>query len=104
MATKSEPVTVTVIEPTTATVESGTFIVEATTLTSLEGLVASGASTKNVAQEALDAINSVKGTLATGGDVGYEPPRSTKHRPIDSVFSGQHRWRPAAPMPLSAPG
>ncbi|MCK5179503.1 MAG: hypothetical protein KAR32_08220, partial [Candidatus Omnitrophica bacterium] len=64
-----KPVTVTVTEPTTATVESGTFIVESTSLTSLEGLVASGAGVKDVAQDALDAINAVKGTLATGGDV-----------------------------------
>ena len=64
-----KPVTVTVTEPTTATVESGTFIVEATSLTSLEGLVAAGAGVKDVAQDALDAINAVKGTLATGGDV-----------------------------------
>ncbi|MCK5178928.1 MAG: hypothetical protein KAR32_05300, partial [Candidatus Omnitrophica bacterium] len=64
-----KPVTVTVVEPTTATVESGTFIVESTSLTSLEGLVASGAGVKSVAQDALDAINAVKGTLATGGDV-----------------------------------
>ncbi|MBN1870228.1 MAG: hypothetical protein JW847_06625 [Candidatus Omnitrophica bacterium] len=64
-----KPVTITVVEPTTATVESGTFIVESTSLTSLEGLVASGAGVKDVAQDALDAINAVKGTLATGGDV-----------------------------------
>jgi len=68
--TPGKPVTVTVTEPTTATVESGTFIVESTSLTSLEGLVASGAGTKNVAQDTLDAINAVKGSLATGGDVG----------------------------------
>ncbi len=64
-----KPVTVTVTEPTTATVESGTFIVESTSLTSLEGLIASGTGVKAVVQEALDAINAVKGTLAAGGDV-----------------------------------
>ena len=64
-----KPVTVTVTEPTTATVESGTFIVESTSLTSLEGLVSSGMGVKDVAQDALDAINAVRGTLATGGDV-----------------------------------
>ena len=69
MYVPGKPVTVTVVEPTTATVESGTFIVESTSLTSLEGLVASGSGVKDVAQDALDAINAVRGTLATGGDV-----------------------------------
>ncbi|MFC1709566.1 hypothetical protein ACFL2J_05900 [Candidatus Omnitrophota bacterium] len=65
-----KPVTVTVHEPTTDTTESGTFMVESTSLSSLEGLVASGAGAKQVAQDALDSINAVRGSLATGGDVG----------------------------------
>jgi len=65
-----KPVTVTVMEPTTATLESGTFMVETTSLSSLEGLVASGAGAKSVAQDALDAIIAVQGSLTTGGDVG----------------------------------
>ncbi|MFC1646460.1 hypothetical protein ACFL2Y_04715 [Candidatus Omnitrophota bacterium] len=65
-----KPVTVTVYEPTTATVESGTFMVESTSLTSLEGLLAAGLGKENDSQQVLESINAIRGTLATGGDVG----------------------------------
>jgi hypothetical protein len=64
-----KPATVTVTEETTAAIEEGTFLVESTSLSTLEGLVASGSGVKAVAVEVLDAIKAVEGTLATGGDI-----------------------------------
>jgi len=49
--------------------ETGSVQVESTSLTTLEGLVASTLGVKNIAKDALDAIKFVEGTLATGGNV-----------------------------------
>jgi hypothetical protein len=64
-----KPITVTITEELTSASATGTVLVESTSLSSLEGLVASGAGQKSIIQETLDAIESVKGTLATGGDI-----------------------------------
>jgi len=64
-----KPITVTVTEAKTAASETGTILVESTSLSSLEGLVAAGAGQKSIIQDTLDAINVVKGNLATGGDI-----------------------------------
>jgi len=65
-----KPVTVIVTEKKTRTTESGVFIVESTSLTALEGLVAANAGSKSVAQDALAAIRAVQVSLASGGNIG----------------------------------
>jgi hypothetical protein len=65
-----KPFTVFVQESSTGNLEAGSVFVEGTSLTNLEGLIASSSGVKNVAQEALDAINVVKGTLDSGGNIG----------------------------------
>jgi hypothetical protein len=65
-----KPVTVTVNEPTTATMASGSFLVESTSLTTIEGLVSSGVGVKGIAKDALDAIKAVQLAMESGGDVG----------------------------------
>jgi hypothetical protein len=65
-----KPITVTVTDEVTAASETGTILVESTSLSSLEGLVAAGSGQKSIIQDTLDAINVVKGNLATGGDIG----------------------------------
>ena len=65
-----KPVTVKVSEKLTSATDTETFLVESTSLSSLEGLVAAGSGQKGIIQDTLEAINAVKGTLATGGDIG----------------------------------
>jgi len=65
-----KPITVTILEKDTAATETGTILVESTSLSSLEGLVAAGSGQKSIIKDTLDAINIVKGNLATGGDIG----------------------------------
>jgi len=64
-----KPITVVIIEEATSATETGTILVESTSLSSLEGLVAAGAGTKSIIKDTLEAINVVKGNLATGGDI-----------------------------------
>jgi hypothetical protein len=64
-----KPARVVVEEAVTAAVSTGTFIVESSTLTTLEGLVAASSGTKGLVVETLEAIQAVEGTLATGGDI-----------------------------------
>jgi hypothetical protein len=62
--------TVMVSESTTGNLQAGSVMVEATSLTSIEGLASGIPQLKSVTDKALDAIQNVEGTLATGGDVG----------------------------------
>ena len=64
-----KPITVTVKEKITAATETGTILIESTSLSSLEGLVAAGSGQKSIIKDTLDAINAVKGNLTTGGDI-----------------------------------
>ncbi|MBI4598484.1 MAG: hypothetical protein HY737_08820, partial [Candidatus Omnitrophica bacterium] len=66
--TPGKPFNVFVRELTTGNLEAGSVFVESTTLSALEGLIAAGGGVKNIAQETLDAVKAVRGTLATGGD------------------------------------
>jgi hypothetical protein len=68
--TPGKPITITVTEKTTDASATGTILIESTSLSSLEGLVAAGSGQKSIIQDTLDAINVVKGNLATGGDIG----------------------------------
>ncbi|MBN1587230.1 MAG: hypothetical protein JW937_07360, partial [Candidatus Omnitrophica bacterium] len=65
-----KPATMTVVETLTGTTETDVFIVESTSLTSLQGLISSGLGAKEVAQDALSAIRSVEFMLGRGGDIG----------------------------------
>ncbi|MBI3324566.1 MAG: hypothetical protein HYZ92_04730, partial [Candidatus Omnitrophica bacterium] len=65
-----KPATIFVKEETTGNLEAGAVFVETTTLGALEGLIASNSGSKAAIQQTLAAVNAVKGTLATGGDVG----------------------------------
>ena len=63
-------VTAVVTEPLTGFFDQGTFTFTAVSLDDLAGQIAAGASDKRVAKETLQAIQDVRGSLATGGDVG----------------------------------
>ncbi|MCP4650263.1 MAG: apolipoprotein A1/A4/E family protein, partial [PVC group bacterium] len=63
-------VTVVVREVKTGNLEAGSFMVEATSLTSIEGLLSLTPQMREDVKQALQGIQAVEGTLATGGDVG----------------------------------
>jgi hypothetical protein len=65
-----KPFTVFVQEKTTGNLEAGSVFVESTSLGALQGLVASDLGTKKAAQDTLDLLSAIKGTLAGGGEVG----------------------------------
>ena len=78
-------VTVVVREVLTGNLEAGSFMVEATSLTSIEGLLSMNPQMKNDLSKALTSIESVQGSLATGGDVGRA--LSTLQKSLDDLPS-----------------
>jgi hypothetical protein len=67
--TPGKPITVTVVDELSAATDTQTFLVEATTLSSLEGLIAANAGSKHIAKETLESILAVKAALGTGGSI-----------------------------------